>query len=307
MLALLVPAAASQFGEVEISLGMPAAVMDMMSMMEGLAEQVESRRPPPANPCLKDIEELQCSSASCLLANLPSLSPSCAMLLKGRQADPSPLPVPASISQLMGLPMGMMVEEFISSPGGFEVVESFPQGGIPAEFGALLGALPVKFAQFFGDVREQPPPTRLPEASEHPCRAEVERCIAEVGEGSSALRSCLNTHMDDPGFSSHCKCFLRQTDSTRSAPEAPEAPSMRVVAFTTADEFPPPPPHMRHALCMFFMPAFIVVFALFLRRCCLCLCSSKPQFAAVVPPEQATIKTVEPLLCVAVKEVPLKA
>jgi hypothetical protein len=132
----------------------------------------------------------------------------------------------------------------------------------------------------------------------------VERCIAEIGDASSAaIRGCLGQHIDDPGFSSTCKCFLHQMDPATRQPQPMVSNVVRVVPVGIME---PPPPHpMRHTFCMFVMPAFIILFALLLRRCCLCLCSTKPQFAAVVPPEQATIKTVEPLMCVAIKEVPV--
>lgn len=312
MLALFLTASA-QLGELQISLGMPEPLREMMSIMEDFAQQVETRRPPPRNPCSEDMQRLQCSTAACLAADLARLAPSCAMLLKGRPAEPSPMPVPA------------LMEEFIfEAPGGamveVESVGSMP-GGFPAEFGGLLNVLPPELAQLFGEMpRQQPPPPRMPapqpkpEASEHPCKAEVERCIAEMGDTSSAaIRSCLGEHIDDPGFSSTCKCFLHQVDSTTTHKSQPSVgPVMHVVpiamsAEMSAEILHPPPPMHGHAFCMLFMPAFIILFALLLRRCCLCLCSTKPQFAAMVPPEQATIKTVEPLMCVAVKEVPIKA
>ena len=81
------------------------------------------------------------------------------------------------------------------------------------------------------------------------------------------------------------------------APAAP-SPSMTVV------EMPPPP--YPHASCMLLMPLFLLAFFLIVRRCCLCCCKSKPQFEAVVLPEMAAVKTVEPLVAVPISA-PVKA
>jgi len=308
MLALFLPVAAQLVGDVQVSFSMPEPFKEMMGIMEELAQQVETRRPPPRNPCSEDMQRLDCSTAACLAADLARLAPSCAALLKGRPAEPSPMPVPELMEEFaFAIPGGAMVEVVEMDGPVFD--------GFPAELGGLLNVFPPELAQLFGGMpRQQLPAPRMPvappkaEASEHPCKAEVERCIAEMGETSSAaIRSCLGEHIDDPGFSSTCKCFLHQVDSTSTTRQSQSsvAPVVRVVPIVFEEDLPPRP--MRHAFCMLFMPAFIILFALLLRRCCLCLCSTKPQFAAMVPPEQATIKTVEPLMCVAVKEVPIKA
>jgi len=312
MLALL---ATTAMGQPQIAVALPAPFAEMMNMMEEMTRQMETRRPPPMNPCMQDMQRLQCPSASCLLAKLPLLQPQCAMLLKGRSAprpEPSPMPVPVAR-------MAPMMEEFeIEFPDGAEIdvkIESSSDmsAGIPAEFVGLLNALPPEFAGLFGGraaPRPVPRPAPRPApaaANEHPCKAEVEHCIAEGAQpGSSQIRGCLNEHIDDPGFSSKCRCFLNQVDATTRKTQPSASPVVRVVPFAEVSYVEVEPP-MRHAFCMIVMPLMILLLAHLVRRCCLCLCTTKPQFAAVVPPEAATINTVEPLMCVAVKEVPVKA
>jgi len=299
MLSSLLLSSAGAAAQVEISLGMmPEPLSAMMSMMEDLAAQTEVRRPMPRNPCAEDQQRLQCTSAACLMSNLQSLSPQCAALLKGRQAEPSPAPTMAS-------PQLGFFAEFMLAPDVEMTVEEFSPGALPAEFGGLLDVLPAELAQFFAAPPDTPSPRAaapkpVSDVAEHPCKAEVERCISEEADTSNAgIHACLEKHLDDPGFSSKCKCFLHQMDSTSRKSRPSVGPSVRVVAITD-DEFRPHP--MRHAFCMIFMPMLVITLAITLRRCCLCFCTPKPQLAAVVPPEQATIKTVEPLIFVTAKE-----
>merc|ERR1712087_758374 len=164
-------------------------------------------------------------------------------------------------------------------------------------------------AHLFGELQgasapRPAPPEPAAEVAEHPCKAEVEHCLAENGDTSNAaIRTCLKNHIGEPGFSHTCKCFLLQVESSAHKTHASGSPAVRVVPVVEVDLRPHP---MRHAFCMIFMMTMIFSLALLLRRCCLCFCTSKPQFAAVVPPEQATTKTVEPLMCVPVKELPAK-
>lgn len=297
MLSSLLLSSAGAAAQMEMSFGMmPEPLSVMMSMMEELSAQTEVRRPMPRNPCAEDQQRLQCSSAACLMSNLASLSPQCAALLKGRQAEPSPAPT-------MAYPHLEFFAEIMQEPDFEMTVEASSPNALPAEFGALLDVLPAELAQFFAAPPMTPSPRAAPQpasdVAEHPCKAEVERCISEEVDTSNAgIHACLEKHLDDPGFSSKCKCFLHQMDSTSRKSRPSVGPSVRVVAVT--DEYHPHP--MRHAFCMIFMPMLVITLAVMLRRCCLCFCTPKPQFAAVVPPEQATIKTVEPLIFVAAKE-----
>ena len=78
-------------------------------------------------------------------------------------------------------------------------------------------------------------------------------------------------------------------------PAASAEPTLRTVQTILE---PPPPRPMAHVTCMLFMPLMMIALALLIRRCCLCCLERKPVFAAIVPPEQATINTVQPLICV---------
>jgi len=308
---LLSATTAADFGDVQLAFGLPEPMAEMMGMMDQLVQQMESRRAPPRNPCAEDQQRLRCPSAACLIANLRSLSPMCAMLLKGRP-EPSPMPAPSmDIEFGIELPNGMASTIQVEEMNGLNLGSAFP----PEIASLLAEAVPMEIAQLFGEAQRQPAPRPAPrpapqsaaaeEAAEHPCKAEVEHCIAEKGDASNgAIRACLMQHVDDPGFSSKCKCFLHQVESSSHKTQHASGPTVHVIAsarpFAYEEDFRPHP--MRHAFCMIFMPMMILFLALLLRRCCFFCCTSKPQFAAVVPPEQATIKTVEPLICVSVKE-----
>merc|ERR1712125_157110 len=70
---------------------MPTGLFSIMSMMDDIAKTLDSEllrgtTSPPRNPCAQEQLTLGCKNASCLKLNLPSLSPSCAKLIVGRDA-----------------------------------------------------------------------------------------------------------------------------------------------------------------------------------------------------------------------------
>lgn len=322
LVALLASAASAQM--LELSPISSDGLADIMNMVNQLTMSMPSApMPMPRNPCAQDMERLGCASAPCLVANLARLSDQCARLV----VAPSPSPVTVSHPMMdplalfgglaerieMGRPEMDVEISVEDADDEWEVASSSFGGsiGFPPEFNALLQTLPIEVATMFTDVampiaRPRPPPPAAVHANAHPCAAEVAQCTKETGStGRSAIETCLLAHYDE--LNPSCKCFMHQVMDSSSAlkaraPAATAAPALRTVPNIV--EQPPTEP-MAHVTCMLFMPLMVIAIALLIRRCCLCCFERKPVFAAIVPPEQATINTVQPLICVPIAP-PLK-
>jgi len=297
---------------------------DILNMANKLMEGMEAntlRAVAPKNPCEQDMARLNCASAKCLAAKVTQLSPGCARLVIA--PSPSPDPMMERI-----LDAGDLVEIFeIGMPEAIEVSFTDVDGGElfnPAlEFFRTL--TPELAGMFVPSSAKAPPTISSPQAvpSSHPCAAEVSQCVRETGSKvRSVIERCLVAHYDE--LSTTCKCFVHETNDSPEAlaalkqrmPPAAAAPTVMTVtpAMTrphwseehfTVHQIAPGTEPMRHISCMLFMPLMVVAIALLVRRCCLFCCHQKPIFAAVVPPEQATINTVQPLICVPIAP-PLK-
>jgi len=148
-------------------------------------------------------------------------------------------------------------------------------------------------------------PRAVAPSSAAPCATEIEQCAHEANSRDrSIIQDCLLSHYEY--VSPTCKCFMHQTIDNAEAAEVLKqreptaAAPPRVFTVPDAGELEYPRHHepMRHISCMLFMPLMVLAIALLVRRCCLCCCQQKPVFAAVVPPGQATINSVQPLICV---------
>jgi len=312
-----------------ISMGtMPSGLFSIMSMMEDMAKAIDAdtRREqvaPLKNPCAQEQVALGCKSASCLKMNLPKLSPECAKLVGGHlaTAEPSPSPMPKTMTSTIHMRMPMFDPFFGEDTFGRVMGGGFmnqPSDLMNLLLGGISRSMPATTMR--QEVHFRPEPSPAPKPSAHPCEKEVARCASEIPSSNrDAIQQCLIAHYEQ--LSSHCKCFLHQVlpaEDKKLLPFGPPPmaePAMRVVVgtdhnfgmvpFQTADEFERL--HHSHAgqhiVCMLLIPLMMLAFALLVRRCCLACFATKPQFAAVVPPEPTTIKTVEPLLAVPIAPV----
>jgi len=168
-------------------------------------------------------------------------------------------------------------------------------------------------------------------AKHHPCGQEIMMCRQTVGGEQDAVKQCLLSHLEQ--LSPRCKCFVNQVEGPEkmqrmlppsakaaaaptvhaiSAPQLREQPMRVVVEIDDVVRDPrfPARPHtapVHGGPCVFMMTATLVLFALVLRKCILCCCRPRapaPHMAVVVPPEQTSIKLVEPLMVADIKMVP---
>jgi len=154
----------------------------------------------------------------------------------------------------------------------------------------------------------------------HPCGDEIMQCRQIGGHSMGEIKQCLLKHLDQ--LSPRCKCFVTQVEGPekvqRQLPpsaQAAAAPKVSVVSVGPASRVEVlddltisrvrpslSSAHGAHAAhggpCVFMMGATLVLFVLMLRKCLQCCCRAAapaPTMAIVVPPEQTSIKLMEPL------------
>jgi len=325
MMCLLSTAAAEIFEMSPIATSELNDVLNMANQLMAEFEAKDTRVVKPQNPCEQDMERLECGSAKCLLASdVSQLSPPCALLVTANK--PSLESAPSRTITRFSSDDGVVAETEvfeIHMPEDNEVsilttISDDNTGAIdflrdmtlpPPDLAGIFEAF---LSNLVPDVRPSAPPAAL---GSHPCAAEMNQCIREgVSQDRTSMEQCLLVHYED--LSPTCKCFLHEIDDSSQTMAAvkqhtpPAAAAPVVMTVPTVDEVKielvPPHEPMRHISCMLFMPLMVVAIALLVRRCCLCCYQQKPIFAAVVPPEKATINTVQPLLCVPIAP-PLKA
>lgn len=279
---------------------------------------------PPVNPCASDQESLHCSSASCLKQHFDQLSESCRDFLRGPAPSPGPQVIRTVESEAVG---GFdLNREGYHFSGTVPIEMELPMNG-------LFSLLPPEIVDLFlgGAVTASTPARSSQTASSHPCKAEVNHCSKKFGSKSHDDHlNCLVSMYEK--LSPSCKCFLHEVmgedEVIRKAMPAKLQPAespkisttsiesdeiqvagLKFVRLAPSDPMPPPMmptmPPMHHFWCMFLMLALMLVMVQLLRRCVLCCCvHESPRFAAVVPPQQTAIKTVQPLLVSNMKIVP---
>jgi hypothetical protein len=145
------------------------------------------------------------------------------------------------------------------------------------------------------------------EPSTHPCASEILACKSYSDETSSDyVRTCLLSNFER--LSSKCKCFVHQVEGEdaiqRALPIAVKAADIpRLNSITIIDA--PDGPIVRHgAPCFLTIAVILILFSIVLRRIIFCCTAARrPRFAVVVPPEQAVIKTIEPLNAADIKTI----
>jgi hypothetical protein len=277
------PSMAAAFSGMDDMLKMLSADLGAMQQMS-----MQQMARPPINPCVQDMNRLNCQSASCLKNHLEALSPTCAKLLAGH--------APHAPQQQQQRPMAPTEIDitFERDDDQWEVTSN-----MPPEMRNFIQSLPAEIASIFGEEAMVPTAPEPQEAS-HPCGPEIDQCLQMGANGRDDIERCLVANYDY--LTATCKCFLHKVLPPEMAKKlSPVSPAPMVAAV---DVVMPPPPYP-HVSCMLLMPLFLFALIMCIRRCCLCCCKPKPQFEAVVLPPTA-LKTVEPLVAVPVSA-PVKA
>jgi len=303
---------------IEVSGNMPAAMVDMMKMVEQLSEEFRPRQLP-QHPCQPDQERTRCTSAQCLLMSGP-LSPACMQMLRDvAPMEPSPSPEPfiggADFSVVVESSNGVLRETDIHFPrhsGGMSIppeVLNMMNAVLPFDLGAIF-EMP-----FQRQAKANIAQAEEEEAGGHPCEMEIFQCTAAGPLGRDELTDCLIANYEQ--LSSHCKCFVHhlvpeqkiQAHQSSSAPHVRAIPigiePVRTVEIDVIEIDLVRRP--RHSFaCILFMPLMLFATILLVRRCCIRFAKPKPEFAAVVLSKPATIKTAtEPLVWVPPLTAPL--
>jgi len=188
-----------------------------------------------------------------------------------------------------------------------------------AHISPLLEMLPPELAAMFSsgqlpsvveaalDEADEPEPAE----AHHPCAREVGACTREMGcESRAAIEQCLVRHFED--LSAECKCFVHHV--TGGPPAVVHRPVARDAGVADADRvavatvsFEEVRVHPVHRLsCLFVFTALVLLLFLLVRACCSLLCGRAPaRRIVVVPPQRASIKTIDapPLLVREIKAV----
>lgn len=199
-------------------------------------------------------------------------------------------------------------------------------------FAPIMLGRPIDMDARHMERKERPPREEYPTASigddpeevaaarklkNHPCGDEIMQCRQVGGHSTGEIKQCLLEHLDQ--LSSRCKCFINQVEAPekvqRQLPAAAKAaaapavpavamPATRVIVLddsTISAPGPHPPRLGPHGGPCFFMMATMtataILFVLILRKCLRCcrVPAPAPTMAIVVPPEQTSIKLMEPL------------
>jgi hypothetical protein len=245
--------------------------------------------------------------------------------------DGNPVPRSAVLGLKAGADMARREEsrlQMISSMGEM-VGMLFPPSLIRTMLGDVNSDIEVEVirpSQQKQPVAEAKPASARP-PSAHPCAREVDICTRETKSSSrTAIEGCLLKHFSE--LSASCKCFVHQVTGTRvpAAQVRPEPTSVQVVgasiptavgkalpgagAIVTVldldvEEVPTDMTRVRraHSLsCLLMMTLVFLVAILILRRLYLACCSRKKRLTVVIPPQPASITSVEPLSCREIKQ-----
>mmetsp|Transcript_16331 Transcript_16331/g.41168 ORF Transcript_16331/g.41168 Transcript_16331/m.41168 type:complete len:427 (-) Transcript_16331:495-1775(-) len=135
----------------------------------------------------------------------------------------------------------------------------------------------------------RPPPPLTEGPSQHPCAAEINLCREGGSRSSDDVKKCLVQHIEL--LSPRCKCFIHQVEAPEKIQRV-ELPAVDHAMLTRSST-----ESGGRTSCLLMMSATFLLFFILLRKCLRCLCRpAQPHHVAiVVPPEQTSIKLVEPL------------